>query len=57
MEGSGAERQGKMSRAGDGGRIRDIGDGKMLQKKSGKNEWRKRSEDREKKRTNKRDGK
>lgn len=49
MEGSGAERQGKMSRAGDGGRIRDIGDGKMLQKKSGKNEWRKRSEDREKK--------
>lgn len=34
MKSSGAERQGKKSRAGDGDRARDIGDGKMLQKKS-----------------------
>lgn len=58
MKSSGAERQGKKSRAGDGDRARDIGDGKMLQKKSQE----KMNEDREvriekKKRTNKRHGK
>lgn len=56
MESSGAERQGKKSRDGD--RVRDIGDGKMLQKRSqGKMNEEREVRIEKKKRTNKGDGK